>query len=142
MKNQYWMVVDNHRKIWTVSDTTQSQAAKKARDLYRKITGDHYSPCCKLRFWKPIRCSKALFNTINLEGSYGDYYKWTMIDGVAELDCHINTSANCNDMRSLINGAYEIVFMWKSDGSGTESQKQWRDDWLKRAKKHGAGFDE
>ncbi len=41
-----------------------------------------------------------------------------------------------DEMLSLIDGAYEIVELWKSD---TPSQKAWKSNWLSKAKSFGAG---
>jgi predicted nucleic acid binding AN1-type Zn finger protein len=42
------------------------------------------------------------------------------------------------DCRSLVDGAYEIVFMYKPSSPG---QTEWRNNWLAKAKTWGAGFD-
>lgn len=39
------------------------------------------------------------------------------------------------DARSLLDGCYEIVEIWKAE---TPSQVKWKRNWLEAAKKHGA----
>lgn len=39
------------------------------------------------------------------------------------------------DARSLIDGCYEIIEIWKAE---TPSQAEWKRKWLESARKHGA----
>ena len=43
--------------------------------------------------------------------------------------------ADYHDARSLIDGCYEIVELWKAE---TPSQIEWKRKWLESARKHGA----
>jgi len=46
---------------------------------------------------------------------------------------------NLAELVGLVDGAYEIVFMYIPQ---SPSQKKWKEDWLEKAKKYGAGFDD
>lgn len=45
---------------------------------------------------------------------------------------------DCEEMRSLIDGVYDIVFIYKAE---SPAQIKWREDWLKNARKFGASLD-
>jgi hypothetical protein len=42
------------------------------------------------------------------------------------------------ELRSMVDGVYELVFAYKPE---SPAQAKWRQDWLEKAKRHGAGFD-
>lgn len=49
------------------------------------------------------------------------------------------TKENFQEMCELIDGAYDLVFIFKVDNS--PYNKKWRENWLRKAKKYGAGLD-
>jgi len=49
------------------------------------------------------------------------------------------------ECRSLVDGAYDVVFLWHTPSAGepaSPSQEVWKKEWLAKAKTWGAGFDE
>ena len=46
---------------------------------------------------------------------------------------------NLAELVGLVDGVYEIIFVHKPQ---SPSQKKWKEDWLEKAKKYGAGFDD
>lgn len=134
---KYWMVVDQHNIIRGVSDKSPTNAMKVAKSRVGSILWEVFEPVLDK---KSIRCSFNIFNIAS--GINGYYYlngkAWTMINGIAELDIDINTRENCNSMRSLIDGAYDIVMLYKPQ---YPSQIEWKKWWLEEARKHGASCD-
>jgi len=43
-----------------------------------------------------------------------------------------------SDLKSLVDGAYEIVALYKPE---SEAQRVWQREWLETAKLYGAGFE-
>jgi len=119
---KFWMVFNESREVLCVSEKSPTNAVK----LAKRIFGDIYVS-------RPVLCSENLFNKEHSLGIVGD--RWTIINGVAELNSDINTDENCMEMRSLLDGAIEIIAIWKPQ---SPSQEQWKKDWLEKAKKHGA----
>lgn len=141
-KKKYWMVCTNHQEIWGVSDKTPSNAFKNAKDLYFEYYKKKYDRNSSIKLWKPIECSKQLYNWMKIQCQPYRLIgreSWTMIQNVAHLNRDINTKENCDAMRGLLNGCYEVVYLWDVS---TPGQKAWKENWLKEASKHGAGFDD
>ena len=61
-----------------------------------------------------------------------------------EVDAQENAPSSCTvdsvvgELRSMVDGVYELVFVYKPE---SPAQAKWRQDWLENAKRHGAGFD-
>ena len=138
---KYWMVYgDKNLVIWGIGETP-NKAVKDAKQSYLSWNNCPEKDFLRIELSKPIRCSKKLYDFIeqaahNLEGT--EEYTWSYIDNKAELDIHINTNEACGEMRSLIDAAYDVIFMYKAE---TDGQKEWKKDWLEMARKHGAGLD-
>jgi len=43
-----------------------------------------------------------------------------------------------DETRSLLDGCYDLIFIWKAE---SPAQKEWKERWLRLAKKHGASLD-
>ena len=134
MIKKYWMVTDNKRIICGIGETP-SQAKSDAKECVLGVIKQ--DRCAFKDLSHPIQCSKSLYNQVYCNGATKED-TWTLIGGLAFLDEHINTKENIAEMRSLIDGAYDVILMDKPE---SPAQKKWRDDWLEKSKKHGAGLD-
>lgn len=127
-EKKYWMVYEDSKEriIWGVSDKSPTNAHKIAENRTKGTD---------IKLSRPIPCSENIFNSVYFAATS---QAWTMINDIAEFDSDINTVENCNEMRGLIDGAYDIIFIYKPE---TPSQVEWKKNWLEKAKKHGASLE-
>lgn len=126
MSKTFWMVCDDERSIWGASDKSPTNALKIAQN--RSLGQD-------VKLSRAVKCSKNIFDRLYFAISVDD---WTMINDTAYFDSEINTNENCSEMRSLIDGAYDIVMLYKAE---TPAQIEWKSNWLEKARKHGANLE-
>lgn len=104
-----------------------------------------------------VECSKEFYKEIKREG--WQQQVWSINNNIAQMDKDITEALpetpdgdlklvytytptylmeRFTEMRSLIDGAYEIVMLHNAT---TPYKKKWKKEWLDNAKKHGAGLD-
>lgn len=91
--------------------------------VYEIENGDSWlSPCCSL-------CARA-------GNSRGPFPQKQMADTRIGATVEINNLVRkIAELKGLVDGAYEIVEMWNAS---SPSQREWRENWLKRAIANGA----
>ena len=57
---------------------------------------------------------------------------------VVEFDQAEDYDSGSVQLLELVDGALEIVAIWKAE---SHAQKQWQQEWIRKAKKLGASFD-
>lgn len=135
VKQKYYMVVDDKRIIWGVGKTPTRAKKDALESIANVFSQDSIDP--KKLNKHPIPCSKRLYEQVSVDGATKQD-TWTMIGDIAELDEHINTLENISEMRSLIDGAYDVIYAYTPTDP---SSIKWREGWLEKARKHGASLD-
>lgn len=127
VNQKYWMVVDEDKTIMGIG-TTQALTIADGKNVMRSLQREG-------KLSKPIRCSNALFSYV-VDNIVTIHDTWTIVAGVAELDYHVNTKENIEEMRALIDEMSESL-PYLIDESMTPAQlNEFRDNWMDKARKH------
>lgn len=158
MKKSYFVCYDtNDMVIWGIGENSSLRAIKDGRHEWKYYYGKKEKGQLTV-----VQCTKKLYEDIRDDTFYGQ--KWSIQNNIGMLDCELkakdvqasNEIFNNNstwvvtefanpelnkgneEMLSLIDGAYDIVELYKAK---SPAQKKWKQEWLKKARKFGAGSD-
>jgi hypothetical protein len=125
-KQKYWMVVDEDNTIMGIGET-RAKAIEDGKSIIALLQRER-------SLSKPIRCSESLYGYV-VDNIVTIHDTWTMVAGVAELDCHVNTRENINEMRELIDDIYKYL-PFLCEEKEPAKLEEWKNNWMSKARKH------